>query len=278
VAFQDLKAIAVRANHVDLSRAAEAVYKDPSRNDTEHAFAGVLWAYALLRLDPHRYLDRGLSMADEGFSVLLAGRDVERDAVDWATTIYGGCYQLVGKHEEAERIFRELLDRPRLDLAYRLVTIPSLAHSLNCQGQKGEALRVFQAAAADIDAIPLQRWTSFVFRERQRLRLNLADYYLAIPDPDRAEAELDAVDHRDETLLMSVSYLVSRARIAVLGDDWDTAEELGIRANAGAIQAGYAPLRVDALGVLVAVAGRRARYAEQQRLVLEMAALTTPIK
>jgi hypothetical protein len=61
-------------------------------------------------------------------------------------------------------------------------------------------------------------------------------------------------------------------------NDWATAEELGIRANAGAIQAGYAPLRVDALGVLVAVAGRRARYAEQQRLVLEMAALTAPTK
>lgn len=276
--FQDLRAIAARNNYVELGRAADAVYRDTGRGPLERAFASVLWAYAMLRIDPHRYLDRALSMADAGIPVLLAARDDNRDDVDWVTITYGGCFQSVGRHEQAEQIFRELLDRSDVDITYRLITVANLAHSLNSQGRRGEALRVWRTAAEEIDAIPRENWTAFLFRERQRVRLNLADFYLSVPDPDKAAAELDAVDHTNATLLMSVSYLVSRARLAVLRDDWETAEELGMRANAGAIQAGYVPLRIDALGVLVAVAGRRARYAEQQRLVLEMATLASPVR
>jgi tetratricopeptide (TPR) repeat protein len=276
--YRELKAVAARANYAELARLAEAACCDRNCTALERAFASILWAYALLRLDSHRYLDRALTMADCGYADLLSSRHANLDAIDYATTIYGGCYQLIGKHLEGERIFRELLERPGVDITYRLVTVANLAHSLNCQGKKNEALKVFRTAAEEIDSVPQEEWTPFVFRERQRLRLNLADYYLAIPDPDKAKAELDAVDHRDATLLMSISYLVSRARLAVLRDDWDQAEELGIRANAGAIQAGYTPLRIDALGVLVAVAGRRGRYAEQQRLVIEMASLSTPFK
>jgi tetratricopeptide (TPR) repeat protein len=275
---QDLRTIATKANYVELGRAAEAVYCDHSRNALERAFAGVLWAYAMVRIDPHRYMNRALTMADESAAVLLAARDTDKDNVDWVTVTYGGCYQYAGRHGQAERVFRELLARPDVDMTYRLVTVASLAHSLNSQGRRDEAMKVFHTAGEEIDAIPQEQWTPFLFRERQRLRLNLADYYLAIPDPDRAEAELKAVEHKDATLLMSVSYLVSRARLAVLRDDWEAAEELGMRANAGAIQAGYTPLRIDALGVLVAVAGRRARYAEQQRLVLEMATISSSVR
>ena len=272
--YQELKAIAHRANYVELGRAAEAVMRDQDRPQLERAFAGVLWAYALLRIDVHRNHERALDKASEGALVFAAQRDTNPDAVDWATTVLGGCYQLVGDHEQAERIFRDLLERPDVDLTYRLVTVASLAHSLNSQGRRNEALKVFHSAAGEIDAVPREQWTPFLLRERQRLRLNLADFYLAIPDPDRAAAELDAVEHDDMTLLMSVSYLVSRARLAVLHDDWEAAEDLGMQANAAAVQAGYAPLRVDALGVLVSVAGRKARYAEQQRLVIEMATLS----
>lgn len=276
--YQELKVIASRANWVDLGRAAEAVYKDENRTPMERAFARVLWGYALLRLDPHRYLDRALTTGSEGYTALAAGRDSERDAVDYATTVYGGSLQCVGDHQEAERIFRELLEKPDVDITYRLIAVANLAHSLNCLGKKSEALKVFHAAGAEIDAVPQDQWKPMVFRERQRLRLNLADYYLSIPNPAKAEAELNAVDHRDITQLMSVSYMVSRARLAVLRDDWVAAEELGMRAHAGANQAGYTPLRIDALGVLVAVASRRGRYLEQQRLVVEMAQLSAPGK
>jgi hypothetical protein len=72
---------------------------------------------------------------------------------------------------------------------------------------------------------------------------------------------------------MIAARLAAQARVAMLRDQWVDAEQLANRAADAALEVNYTPLRLDALGVLVACAARKNRREEQHRLVTEMATL-----
>ena len=162
---------------------------------------------------------------------------------------------------------------PDADLSNRMKAGFSRAFSLYMLERRPEALTTYLELSRELDAIPEPELTVRLHRDRQRIRLNVADHYLSEDDHEAAEAELNQLVDQYLTPLMIASRLVSQARIAMMRDQWSDAEELANRACNAALEVNYTPLRIDALGVLVAVAARKNRREEQLRLVIEMASL-----
>lgn len=274
VIYQHLRELAQRADYPALAQAAELVAREPEYSTVDRALASLLWGYALLRIDPTQNSERAFDLATPAAESLRANARRHPDASVWAQLVWAFMLQFAGRDPEAERVLRALIADEEIPLNHRLVAWANLAHSLTNQGHSEEAAQTLQAAAEAIDALPHDRRTTGIRRERERIRLNLADFYLSLPDVDAAETTLSPLDESQLTPLMATSLQVSRARIAMMRDNWDLAESLAQEAHTVAIEVGFQLLRIDALGVLVAAAGRRGRTAELRRLAIEMAALS----
>jgi tetratricopeptide (TPR) repeat protein len=193
--------------------------------------------------------------------------------VDWAQILNGLSWQLLGMHHDAVAVFEEILGLPDAHTSHRIKGAFSRAFSLYALGRHQEALGTYLNLAAELDHIPEEQQTLSTRRDRQRLRLNITDHYLNAGDVDAAAGALAELEEACMTPLMSAARLAAQARVAMMRDQWVEAEQIANRANDAALEVNYIPLRLDALGVLVACAARKNSRDEQHRLVTEMATL-----
>lgn len=271
--FQKLLELSRSSQHKELALVATKCIGAPSLNGLEQGVTRILWAYAHLRLDPHRYHQQAIAEAAKGAALLPGERATDPPLVDWALLTYGMCLQLVGDHPEALRVCDELLAKQDLSLPNRIKAWNSRAYSLYHLGRRAEAAHSFHEAAQYLDALPADQLDPQVRCERQRLRVNLADHYLSEGEPARAEAELNAVDLNYITPLIATAITAHRARAALMLNRWNEAAEYANQALGVSIEGQYKPLRVDALTVLTTLAGLQGRRDDLIRLALEIAAL-----
>jgi hypothetical protein len=271
--FDRLREIALRGGYRELAEVAGEIVQTAGEMSLLGAYAALLRAYALLRINVHQHQAEAFADGARTVEHLTSQRDESPDHADWALNIWAFMLQFVGRDAEAEAVFRDTLARPGVALIHRVAASANLAHSLTMQRRPAEAVDALQTAGAEIDGLPEVAQTPVIRRERQRIRLNTADYHVGLKDLMQAEAELNQVDQEILTPMMRAAFLVSRARIAAMRDQWDEAEILAAQANTIALDIPFAPLREKALGVLVACALRQGRYEEQERLVIEMASL-----
>jgi tetratricopeptide (TPR) repeat protein len=209
----------------------------------------------------------------QGVVLLDGNRQTDAFMVNWVTLMASLCWQLMGNHAKAAAILEQLLALPDLDISHRVKGAFSRAFSLYALGRQSEALATYLDLAAELDSLSREQHTLSTRRERQRVRLNIADHYLNACDVDAASYELSALEEEFMTPLMVAARLAAQARVAMMRDQWVEAEQIANRANDAALEVRYIPLRLDALGVLVACAARKNRRDEQHRLVTEMATL-----
>lgn len=269
--YQQLREMTQRADYAELARVAEQISTNTALEETERAFGSLLQAYALLRLDAYRNHEQALAVARPAAAKAASVPVTEYS--HWAQLLWAFMLQFVRRDDEAEVVLRQLLSSTDLSVSHRVVAFANLAHSLMMQKRTNEAVAVWLEASDEIDRLPADQRSPGVVRERERIRLNLADHYLTVPDVDAAEGALASLNEQELTPMMRGSLLVSRARIAMMRDEWGQADQLATEAHTLATKVNYQPLRVDALGVLVAVSARMGRRADQQRLVIEMASL-----
>lgn len=261
------------AAYSDLAREAEQVAKDKSQSDLTKGAALAHWGYSLLRIHPHKYHAKAADLIERAGGFLPRLRPEAPALVDGMMLIVGLSWQLLNDHPKALAAFQTILDKPDTDLTTTVKAGFSRAFSLHELNQTEEALATYRDLGQQLDAQPAGALTVSLRRDRARIRLNVADYLLVSGQWEQAEAELAQLQETDLTPLMEASKLVSLARIAVQRARWADAETLANRAYTAALEANYAPLRVDALGVLVTTAAIKGRREEQMRLVLEMASL-----
>lgn len=256
-----------------LAREAQHLAERAGATPLERGVALVVWGYSLLRVNSHQYRQLSLALLTEGRVSVQNERGKNPAICDWAILLGGVSWQLLGEHEDAMRVFDEVLSLPDVEISNRLKAAFSRAYSLYALGRDPEALDTYLNLAAELDRLPQNAQTLSTLRERQRVRLNLADHYLNAGQVDAAEAELAAISQEYMTPLMIAAQLAAQARVAMMRDRWEEAEQLANRANDAALEVNFIPLRLDALGVLVACAARQNRREEQHRLVNEMAVL-----
>lgn len=256
-----------------LAQEAERAATSESASQLERCVAVVLWAYGLLRQDSHKHRDVAAHLTTGAKTMLEGERINDPFIVDWAMLTAATCWQLLGVHDNAAALLDKILASPDVDIAHRIKGAFSRAFSLYSLGRHQEALATYLDLAAELDRLPDVQQTLGTRRDRQRLRLNTADHYLNAGDVNAAAEALAGLEEEYMTPLMSAARLAAQARVAMMRDQWVEAEQTANRANDAALEVNYIPLRLDALGVLVACAARKNSRDEQHRLVTEMATL-----
>lgn len=271
--FDRLFSLSKATAYSDLAREAERLATAQGCTLLECGVAYAFWGYSLLRLDPHKHQQKAADLTTQAETLLLDATGEDPYLIGSALLTVGLSWQLLGDHDRAGPAFAGILSQPGADLALKVKAGFSRAFSLYAAARHDEALCTYQELAQQLDSLPADLLTAGLRRDRQRIRLNVADHYLKMGQNEAADAELKHVEGAALTPLMDASRLVSQARIAMMRDQWREAETFANRAYTAALEVKYNPLRIDALGVLVAVAARRNRRDEQLRLVVEMASL-----
>jgi tetratricopeptide (TPR) repeat protein len=185
-----LYSLSKAASPVVLAREAEAVVTTHGASQLDRGLASVLWAYGLVRQDAHKHRDLAADLAKQGLVLLSDQRSQDPFMVDWAMLMAGVSWQLLGDHERAITLLDEILSPSDLDIAHRVKGAFSRAFSLYALGQQQDALHTHRQLADELDRLPEAQQTLSTRRDRQRVRLNMADHYLNVGDFDAAAEAL----------------------------------------------------------------------------------------